>query len=96
MYSKRYSHPSKRWFSLVELKIVFFDSSLPPRTRQTVRTAVIALVSALALVAIFHLAKLAEHPVAQKESTGKHDFVCGQFTVMKLIFFLFAEGLNKL
>ncbi|XP_064098541.1 carbohydrate sulfotransferase 3-like isoform X1 [Macrobrachium nipponense] len=38
-------------------------NSLAPRTRQTVRTVAIALVSALALVAIFHLAKLAEHPV---------------------------------
>ncbi|XP_069981653.1 carbohydrate sulfotransferase 3 isoform X2 [Penaeus vannamei] len=52
----------KTWFAAF--------NSLAPRTRQTVRTAVIALVSALALVAIFHLAKLAEHPVSQKESTG--------------------------
>nr|XP_045586682.1 carbohydrate sulfotransferase 1-like [Procambarus clarkii] len=42
-----------------------FDRSLAPRTRQTVRTAAIAVVSALALVAIFHLAKLAEHPVSE-------------------------------
>ncbi|XP_047473922.1 uncharacterized protein LOC125028568 isoform X1 [Penaeus chinensis] len=55
----------KTWFAAF--------NSLPPRTRQTVRTAVIALVSALALVAIFHLAKLAEHPVAQKESTAALD-----------------------
>nr|XP_053635431.1 uncharacterized protein LOC128690729 [Cherax quadricarinatus] len=39
--------------------------SLAPRTRQTVRTAAIAILSALALVAIFHLAKLAEHPVSE-------------------------------
>ncbi|XP_027228274.2 carbohydrate sulfotransferase 1 isoform X3 [Penaeus vannamei] len=54
------------------LRRVLFGS-LAPRTRQTVRTAVIALVSALALVAIFHLAKLAEHPVSQKESTATLD-----------------------
>lgn len=40
-------------------------NSLAPRTRQTVRTAAIAVVSALALVAIFHLARLAEHPVTE-------------------------------
>ncbi|XP_042240730.1 carbohydrate sulfotransferase 3-like isoform X2 [Homarus americanus] len=40
-------------------------NSLAPRTRQTVRTAAIAIISALALVAIFHLAKLAEHPVSE-------------------------------
>lgn len=41
-----------------------YFNSFSPRTRQTVRTAAIALISAVALVAIFHLAKLAEHPVS--------------------------------
>lgn len=45
-------------------------NSLAPRTRQTVRTAVIAVVSALALVAIFHLARLAEHPVSENTVDG--------------------------
>ncbi|CAL4063000.1 unnamed protein product [Meganyctiphanes norvegica] len=45
-------------------------NSLAPRTRQTLRTAAIALVSALALVAIFHLAKLAEHPT---QEAGNHE-----------------------
>lgn len=55
----------------------------------------IALVSALALVAIFHLAKLAEHPVAQKESTGKQNPMYDQLIILKLTFFLFAEDLSN-
>ncbi|XP_045131714.1 carbohydrate sulfotransferase 1-like isoform X2 [Portunus trituberculatus] len=47
--------------------------SLAPRTRQTVRTAVIAVVSALALVAIFHLARLAEHPVSENAIDGSKE-----------------------
>lgn len=59
------------------LRRVLFGS-LAPRTRQTLRTAAIALVSALALVAIFHLAKLAEHPTQDNEQlTGPEAVVAG-------------------
>ena len=42
--------------------------SLAPRTRKFLRTAGIAILSAVALVTIFHLARLAEHPVKEADN----------------------------